>query len=179
MVLILTALLSLSGDMRAAVAGPPAYEHAYAEGRIVTISIQDPHPGQSAQKAHGIYFEVIYPIGWELLTESVPQCNPCDHLGDGEDYFDYHDHVFSAAPSSPAKGYRPLWQLNIIVPAYSDDLAHNLAVSEAYASYLPLTSAADVAELLEATLGDGTPIALRLEEDYVFRATIVNENAAP
>src|SRR5262245_49129372 len=108
-------------------AGPPAYEHAYANGRTVTISVKDPHPGRVVRKSRGLYYEWIYPIGWEFMTDSIPQCNPCDHAGDGEDYFDYHDHVFSGTPGNLAAGtYRPLWQLSFVVPAYTGDPDHDL-----------------------------------------------------
>ena len=71
-----------------------------------------------------------------------------------------------------------LWQLGLVVPAYTDDPEHNIAVSEAYASFLPVKSAADVSELLSATLEDGSPVADSFTEDYVFRAAIVNDSAA-
>lgn len=168
----------LGSAVSAARAAPPIYEDGYANGRLVTISVQDPHPGQTATAARGLYFEVIYPLGWEYLTESIPLCNPCDHLGDGDDIFDYHDHVFSGEPSDPADDtYRPLWQLTLVVPAYTGDLEHDLAVSEAYAQFLPVTSAAQAAELLSATLDDGSPVANWFVEDYVFRAAIVDDNA--
>jgi hypothetical protein len=157
----------------------PALEHAYVNGRTVTISVMDPFVGKAAPQAVKPYFEVFYPIGWEFLTTSVPQCNPCDHVGDGDDFSDYHDHVFSAEPSQPGRGgYSPLWQLNLIAPAYTGNAVHDLAVSVVYASFLPIKSAEGVAELLAATMPDGSPVAEQFVEDYVFLAAIVNENAS-
>ena len=73
--------------------------------------------------------------------------------------------------------YRPLWQLSFVVPAYTGDPEHDVAVSAAYASYLPVKSAAGVEELLSATLEDGTPVADWFAVDYVFRAAIVSDKA--
>ncbi|MGH9174422.1 MAG: hypothetical protein ACRD1H_08695, partial [Vicinamibacterales bacterium] len=104
-------------------------------------------------------------------------CMPCDHLGDGDDPFDYHDHVFSAVPKKNHGAYSALWNLTLVVPAYTGDPAHDQAVSEAYASLLPITSAAAVQALL-ATAVNGLPIAERINTDYHFLAAIVNANAA-
>jgi hypothetical protein len=129
-------------------------------------------------QAQNDYFEVIYPIGWEFLLDHNPQCNPCDHGGDGDDFFDYHDHVFAGQPGDPGKGeYGPLWRLSFVVPAYTGVLAHDIEVSAAYASYLPVKSGEDVQTLLAATLEDGSPIAEWFDVAFVFRAAIVNPNA--
>jgi hypothetical protein len=164
-----------------AVAGPPVFEPAYANGQTVIISVGDavdPHPGHVPGQAQNEYFEVIYPIGWEQLVQHVPQCNPCDHGGDGDDPFDYHDHVFAGEPGDPGNGvYGPLWRLSFVVPAYTQDETHNAAVSVAYAAHLPVTSAAAVQALLAAILPDGSPIAEWFDVDFVFRAAIVNANA--
>lgn len=175
--LVLTALLCWGSRPADVLAGPPLYEPAYVNGRTVTISVQAP-PGKVAHKALGVYFEVIYPIGWEFLTDSTPLCNPCDHGGDGLDFYDYHDHVFSGEPGNPKDGtYRPLWQLSFVVPAYTGNTDHDLAVSVAYAAYLPVKSAAQVKGLLEATLDDGSPIANWSVVDVFFLAAIVNDKA--
>ena len=174
--LIAALALACGGLLTAAT---PLHEPAYANGHTVIISIKDPLPGPVPPQAQNVYFEVIYPIGWETLTGSVPQCNPCDHGGDGDDFFDYHDHVFSAEPSAPGKGdYGPLWRLNFVVPAYNGDAAHDAAVAVAYAGFLPTTSADAVQALLAATLPDGSPIAERIDVDYVFLAAIVNSHAS-
>lgn len=174
----LGALVCWSGSSSRAIAGP-AYEPAYANGRTVIISVKDPVPGKVARQAQNKYYEVIYPPGFASLTTSVPQCNPCDHAGDGDDFTDYHDHVFSAEPSNPGRGaYGPLWRLNLVVPVLTGEAPHDAAVATLYASRLPVTSAQAVAALLAATLADGSPIAELIDIDYVFLAAIVNPNAA-
>lgn len=161
-----------------ATAGP-SYEPAYANGHTVLISVKDPMPGKVARQAQNKYYEVIYPIGWQSLTTSIPQCNPCDHGGDGDDFFDYHDHVFSAEPSNTGRGaYGPLWRLNFVIPAITGNAQHDAAVVTLYASYLPTTSAQAVKALLSARLSDGSPVAELIDVDYVFLAAIVNSNAA-
>ena len=172
------ALLLWSSGSSSAFAAPPGHEHGYANGQTVTISVKDPHPGQAAAQAQHEYFEVIYPVGWESLGLS-PLCVECDHLGDGDDWYDYHDHVFSGAPSQPGKeGYAPLWQLNLVTPAYNGDLEHDALVTEVYATFLPAKSSDEVAALLDATLDDGSPVAALEVTDYVFLAAIVNAKAA-
>lgn len=157
----------------------PAYEPAYVNGHTVIISVKDPMPGKVARRAQNKYFEVIYPIGWQMLTTSIPQCNPCDHGGDGDDFFDYHDHVFSGEPSSPGGGvYGPLWRLNFVIPVVTGNAQVDAAIATRYASFLPTTSAQAVNSLLAATLTDGTHIAELIDVDYVFLAAIVNPNAA-
>jgi hypothetical protein len=161
------------------VAAPPHHELGYVNGRVVTISIKDPHPGKVARSAQNTYFEVSYPIGFQSLTPSVPQCNPCDHVGDGESFDDYHDHVFSAEPSQPEKGgYGPLWSLSLVMPNYTANPAHHAAISAEYAKFLPVRSAQEVTALLAAKLPNTeVPLAVRVDLDYVFLAAIVNANA--
>ena len=158
----------------------PLYEHGYANDHLVTISVQDPHHGKVPRTAQNTYFEVSYPTGWRSLTTAVPICNPCDHGGDGDSLDDYHDHVFSAEPSAPGKGaYGPLWALTLVLPNYTGNTAQDAAISAAYAKFLPTTSSQKVLALLAATLpGTNTPLAVRVDIDYVFLAAIVNPNAA-
>jgi len=177
--LISFAALLLWSNGTSPVTAGPAYEPAYAYGHTVLISVKDPMPGKVARQAQNKYYEVIYPIGWQSLTTSIPQCNPCDHGGDGDDFYDYHDHVFSAEPSNPGGGaYGPLWRLNFVIPAITGNAQHDAAVVTLYASYLPTTSAQAVKALLNAKLTDGSPIAELIDVDYVFLAAIVNPNAA-
>ena len=178
-VIAIAALLFWSGASMCVFAAP-IYEPAFVNGHTVIISAKDPFPGTVPRQAQNQYYEVIYPIGWQTLTTSVPQCNPCDHGGDGDDFFDYHDHVFAAEPSSTGKGaYGPLWRLNLVVPVFNGDLQHDAAVATLYAARLPTTSAAAVKALLAATLADGSPIAELIDVDYVFLAAIVSSSAAP
>ena len=156
----------------------PPHEKAYVNGETVTISIKDPHPGKVSAQAQHAYFEVIYPSGWEQLG-LLPLCLECDHTGDGPDAYDYHDHVFSGQPSNPGKGaYAPLWQLNLVTPAYTGDPQHDALVTAAYASLLPAKSVEEVETLLNATLDDGSPVAVLEITDYVFLAAMVDEHAS-
>ena len=174
---VLIGLVLWSVGASRAVAGP-LYEPAFANGRIVIISAKDPLPGKIPRQAQNQYYEVIYPIGWQSLTTSVPQCNPCDHGGDGDDFFDYHDHVFGADPFNTGGGaYGALWRLNFVVPAVNGNLAHDAAVNTMYASFLPRTSADAVKALLAAKLSDGSPLAELIDVDYVFLVAIVDPNA--
>jgi hypothetical protein len=173
-------LVIVVGSISSLVGAPPHHEHAYVNGRIVTISVQDPHPGQVAKSAQNTYYEVSYPEGWNALTSSVPQCNPCDHVGDGDSPDDYHDHVFSAEPSQPEKGgYGPLWSLSLVLPNSTGNPTENAAIAAAYAKFLPTTSAQQVVALLAAKLPNTSiPLAVRVDIDYVFLAAIVNSNAS-
>ncbi len=163
-----------------AAAGPPVYEPAYVNGKTVIISVQDPQPGRVPPPAQNDYFEVIYPNGWAtLLFPHVPQCNPCDHGGDGDDFYDYHDHVFGGEPGTGRGAYGALWQLSFVLPLdKTGDPTHDAAVSVAYARRLPVTSAQAVQALLAATLPDGSPIAERVPTNYHFLAAIVSGRAA-
>src|SRR5688572_281912 len=165
---LIVSLLTFAGV--SSVVAAPHHEHGYVNDRLVTISVIDPHPGKVAKSAQNTYFEVSYPIGWQSLTSSIPLCNPCDHGGDGDTLDDYHDHVFSAEPSQPGKGgYGPLWSLSLVLPNYTGDPVQDAAVSVAYAKFLPTTSSQKVIALLAATLpGTNTPLAVRVDIDYVF-----------
>ncbi len=175
-------VLAFSHPVRvaSAVAGPPVYEPAYVNGKTVIISVKDPQLGKVPTEAQNDYFEVIYPNGWEaLLFPHVPQCNPCEHGGDGDDFYDYHDHVFGGQPGTGRGAYGALWQLSFVLPLdKTGDPMHDAAVSVAYASHLPVTSAEAVQKLLTATVPDGSPIAERVLVDYHFLAAIVSPKAA-
>jgi hypothetical protein len=161
-----------------ALLAAPAYEHAYSNGHLVTISVKDPFIGTVPRAAQNTYYEVIYPTGFSLLTPSIPQCNPCDHVGDGDDMYDYHDHVFAGEPSKPGGGtYGPLWRLNIVEPAYTGNTQHDVQVAFAYAARLPVKSGQAVQDLLAQRLPDGTPVARLIDVEYVFLAAFVNSNA--
>ena len=175
---ILAMLALLLSPGTAADAAPHLYEEAYVNGHTVTISAKDPFPGKPSREALSDYFEVIYPIGWQDLTDE-PLCNPCDHGGDGDDFFDYHDHVFSAEPAHPGGGeFTALWLLHFVVPAYTGNAALDAEISAAYAAYLPVKSVADIQILLAATLPDGSPIAMQIDTDYAFLVAIVDSSAA-
>jgi hypothetical protein len=162
-----------------AVAAAPEYELAYVGGNTVTINaIEVPNP--APLQAQADLYLVVYPIGW---TGSAPQCNPCDHSGDGIDLTDFHDHVLDSMPSKPGHGeFSPLWHVFAVVPAYSfltgGDPANDAAVSAAYGAQLPVTSETAVDALLGMQLGDGSPVAIEIDTHFYFLCAVVSPNAA-
>src|SRR5437899_5770452 len=79
-----------------ALAGP-GYEPAYVNGKTVWINAIEVKQNPT-QHAQADFYEVVYPFdpvtGQELPAywPSAPQCNPCDHVGDGITPDDFHDH---------------------------------------------------------------------------------------
>ena len=162
----------------AAVAGPPEYEPAYVGGRTVTINAIEV-PNVAPLQAQADFYEVVYPIGWESLGLSAPQCNPCDHEGNGIDFTDFHDHVLDSTPGWPGHGeFSPLWHVFVVVPAYTGDPVHDAAVTAAYAAQLPVTSEEDVDALLDTHLADGSPVAIEIDTNFYFLCSVVSANAA-
>jgi hypothetical protein len=160
----------------------PEYELAYVNGKTVTMNAIEV-PQKAPLQAQADLYLVVYPIGWEALNVASPQCNPCDHEGDGIDFFDFHDHVLDSIPADPGHGeFRTLWHVFGIAPAYSfftgGDPANDDAVGNAYATYLPAKSEAAVDALLNATLPDGSPVAIEVDTGSYFLCAIVNGHAA-
>ena len=163
-------------------AGKPEYESAYVNGKTVTINAIEVSQNAPAQ-AQADFYLVVYPIGWEGLGVAPPQCNPCDHEGEGISFDDFHDHVLDSMPSDPGHGeFRTLWHVFAVAPAYSfltgGDPANDAAVGAAYASHLPAKSEAAVDALLGLTLPDGSPIAIEIDTDSYFLCAVVNPRAA-
>lgn len=178
LVLMILALVLVSGVS----ASQPEYELAYVNGKTVTINAIEVSQNAPAEAQADLYF-VVYPIGWEALGIAPPQCNPCDHGGDGVQFDDFHDHVLDSMPSDPGHGeYRTLWHVFGVAPAYSfftgGDPANDDAVGAAYASHLPAKSEADVDALLDSTLPDGSPVAIEVDTDFYFLCAVVNRAAA-
>jgi hypothetical protein len=120
-------------------------------------------------------------LGWCLgrVGLPAPQCNPCDHQGNGIDVTDFHDHVLDSIPGWPGHGeFSPLWHVFLIVPAYTGDPAHDAAVNAAYAAQLPTRSEDAVDALLETRLGDGSPVAAEIDLHFYFLCSVVSANAA-
>ena len=160
----------------------PDYEPAYVNGKTVTMNAIELAQNAPLQAQADLYL-VIYPIGWEALGVAPPQCNPCDHGGDGIQFDDFHDHVLDSIPSDPGHGeFRTLWHVFAVVPAYSfitgGDPANDDAVAAAYASHLPAKSEAAVDELVDSKLSDGSPVAVEIDTDFYFLCAIVNQHAA-
>ena len=160
----------------------PEYEPAYFNGQTVTMNAIE-LPQHAPLQAQADLYLVIYPIGWEDLGVAPPQCNPCDHGGDGIQFDDFHDHVLDSIPSDPGHGeFRTLWHVFAVVPAYSfftgGDPANDDAIDAAYASYLPAKSDSAVDALVDSTMPDGSPVALEIDTNFYFLCAIVNRKAA-
>jgi len=163
-------------------AGQPEYEPAYINGNTVTINAIEVSQNAPLQAQADLYL-VVYPIGWEALGVAPPQCNPCDHEGDGIDFFDFHDHVLDSVPSDPGHGeFRTLWHVFGVAPAYSfftgGDPAKDDEIGKAFAKQLPATSEAAVDALVNSTLPDGSPVAIEVDTGSYFLCAVVNPNAA-
>jgi hypothetical protein len=176
--LIILALVLVGG----ASAQRPEYEPAYVNGKTVTMNAIEVSQNAPHQAQADLYL-VIYPIGWETLGVAPPQCNPCDHGGDGVQFDDFHDHVLDSMPSDPGHGeFRTLWHVFAVVPAYSfitgGDPANDDAIAAAYASHLPAKSESAVDALVDSTMPDGSPVALEIDTDFYFLCAIVNRRAA-
>jgi hypothetical protein len=176
--LIILGLVAVSGVS----AGQPEYEPAYINGRTVTMNAIEVSQNAPLQAQADLYL-VVYPIGWEALGVAPPQCNPCDHDGEGIDFFDFHDHVLDSVPGDPGHGeFRTLWHVFGVAPAYSfftgGDPAKDDEIGKAFAKQLPVKSEAAVDALVDSTLPDGTPVAIEVDTGSYFLCAIVNRHAA-
>jgi len=167
---------------RPAIGGPPGYEDAYVNGNTVRINAIEVKQNPTG-KAQADLYEVIYPFDPATGTElsgswpDTPQCDPCDHTGNGDTPDDYHDHVLDSQPSNPGHGeYNALWHVYLIMPNYTNDATHNAAVNDMLNSMLPAKSEAAVDELL-ATQVDGIPIANEIDTQFYFLCAVVSSNA--
>lgn len=160
----------------------PGYEPAYVGGQTVTINAIDVPP-KAPYTAQADFYLVVYPINWQQLGLAAPQCNPCDHSGDGIDFTDFHDHVLDSMPAKPGHGeYSPLWHVFVVAPAYSfltgGNPANDSAIAAAYASHLPATSEDAVDDILDATLpGTNVPIAVEIDTEFYFLCAVVSPRA--
>ncbi len=166
--LTLIAVVALAG-------GPPGYEPAYVNGKTVWINAIEVKQNPT-QHAQADFYEVVYPFD-HASWPSAPQCNPCDHVGDGITPDDFHDHILDSAPSDPGHGeFSPLWHVFVVLPKYTGSAAHNAAVNAAYHALLPAKSEAAVDALLATTV-DGIPIAFEIDTHFYFLCAVVNPNA--
>jgi hypothetical protein len=182
--LLMTAIVCLGFGLSGTVAtaGAPGYEPAYANGNTVWINAIEVKQNPTEQ-AQADFYEVVYPFdpatGQELTAywPSTPQCNPCDHVGDGITPDDFHDHILDSQPSNPGHGeYNALWRVFVVVPNYTASAAHNAAVNAAYQSLLPVKSEAAMDALI-ATQVDGLPLAREIDTHFYFICAVVNPNA--
>ena len=158
--------------------GKPGYEPAYVNDQTVTINAIEV-PNVAPEQAQADFYEVVYPPNWQSLGLSAPQCNPCDHDGNGIDMLDYHDHVLDSMPSSPGgNNYKAPWHVYAVVPALGQDAGHNAQVEAAFASHLPARSESEVEALVASRLGDGSPVAVQVDTHFHFLCAVVSPNAA-
>lgn len=157
--------------------GKPGYEPAYVNDQTVTINAIEV-PNVAPEQAQADFYEVVYPPDWQQLGLGAPQCDPCDHEGNGIDMTDYHDHVLDSMPSSPTGNeYKAPWHVYVVVPALGNDPGHNAKVEAAYAAHLPAKSESEVDALLASHLDDGSPLAVEVDTHFYFLCAVVSPNA--
>jgi len=166
---VVAALAFASGG----AAGPPEYEPAYFGGETVTINAIELKQNEHAlEQASAELYVVVYPLV-ARNAGLVPQCNPCDHAGNGIDPGDFHDHVLDSIPSNPGGGeFSPLWHILVVRPNYTADPAHNAAVDAAYLLQLPLMSEAAVDAFIAAGY------AVEVDTGHYFLCSVVSAHAA-
>lgn len=180
MLLLFSVVFAILGLVlvRGVAASEPGYEPAYVNGTTVTINAIEASQ-RAPEQAQADFYEVVYPIGWQQLGLNPPQCNPCDHEGNGIDFTDYHDHILDSMPSDPGHGeYGTLWHVFLVIPAYNGNAEHDAAINPAYAAHLPTTSEAAVDGLLASTLSDGSPVAIEIDTESYFLGAVVDSHAA-
>ena len=165
----------------AAASGVPGYEKAYVNNTTVTINaIEAPQKNPVPGQAQADFYEVVYPIGWQSMGLAPPQCNPCDHDGNGIDFLDYHDHILDSVPSTGHGEFNPHWHVWVIAPAYSPNGSnpdHDAAVGSAYGHMIPTTSETAVNALLAAHMPDGSPVAVKIDTHFYFICAVVGQGA--
>jgi hypothetical protein len=163
--LLLAAALGLAFALAASGGARPEYEPAYFGGTTVTINAIEVHQNANTlAHATAEFYEVVYPQV-ALDAGKVPQCNPCDHQGNGITPDDFHDHVLDSIPGNPGHGeFSPLWHVLVIVPVPGKEAD--------YAAHLPVKSEAEVDALIDAGL------AVEIDTNFYFLCSVVNPNAA-
>jgi hypothetical protein len=162
--------------------GPPGYEPAYVNDTTVLINAIEVRQNPT-QHAQADFYEVVYPFdpvtGQELpdFWPSPPQCDPCDHQGNGITPDDFHDHVLDSRPSDPGHGnYSALWHVYLIMPNYTSSADHNAAVNAMLRSLLPAMSE-DAVNALLSTPVEGVPLAIKIDTNFYFLCAVVNGHA--
>jgi len=150
----------------AALAGPPEYEQAFVNGNTVTINAIEVNQNPNVlAHATADFYQVVYPEDHSLWP-NTPQCNPCDHQGNGIDPTDFHNHVLDSVPGTGHSEFSPLWHVFLIVPAPGADQAK-------YAAALPqVTSEAAVDALVASGLAE------EIDTQFYFLCSVVNSHAA-
>ena len=85
--------------------------------------------------------------------------------------------MLDSRPSDPGHGeYNALWRVYLIMPNYTGDPTHNLAIDAALKTMLPAKSD-DAVNTLLSTLVDGAPIAIKIDTHFYFICAVVGQNA--
>jgi hypothetical protein len=156
--------------------GHEMLQPAYLNGHLVQFMLLGPAKDAPKAKTRTI-FEVEYPNNWNE-TLARPLCDYCDHFGDGENAWDYHDHILESAPSQADNTSKAVyWSVLHIQPAYSKEgnTAKDAAISKAYAALLPVQSSGAAKKLIDAKLPDGTPLARAIDVKYTFNAVLTRQ----
>jgi hypothetical protein len=167
--------LFLTAGLYAQGGRPPDHETMWYNGNIVHITASDWLPNRAPIKVQNNVYVVVYPIGWQELGLATPQCDPCDHAGNGIGFDDFHDHVLDSVPG--VVGYTGLRHVNVILPNYSflsggNDTVRDAALSVVYASHFPVTSVDAVNQLLNSTAPDGSPLAIFIDAGFYIRLSV-------
>jgi hypothetical protein len=154
----------------------PGKELGYYNGQELTFTADLGIPQRVPAKVQRTVYLVVYPTNWQDLGLEAPQCDPCDHLGDGISFDDFHDHVLDAIPGVP--GFTALSHVSAVLPNYSfltggNNPVRDAAISAAYAAHLPATSVDAVNDLLNSTAPDGTPLAVRNDLGIYIRLSVI------
>lgn len=155
----------------------PDREVMWYDGQLYNVNVADWLPQKVPSTTQSDIFVVVYPIGWESMGLAAPQCNPCDHSGNGIGFDDFHDHVLDSIPGST--GWEPFRRVNVVLPNYSflsgqNDPVRDAIVSTAYGSHFPVTSTNAVNDLLNSTAPDGSPLAIRIDAGFYIRLAITD-----
>jgi len=168
----LALLICLAGSitlLSAASAGAskPGYEPAYFnDGTVAINAIEVPQNLGPLAHAAADFYQVVYPPDISLWP-GTPQCNPCDHQGNGVDLTDFHDHVLDSVPSTPGHGeFNPLWHVFLVLPA-----SFTPAGQEAYAARLPMKSE----HAVDTAVQDG--VAELIDTNFYFLCAVVGTAA--
>jgi hypothetical protein len=154
--------LSLVQFGPAAAGGLLGYEPAYYNGQTYTINAIEVKQNPT-QYAQADFYEVEYPQ-LALDQGKTPQCDPCDHQGNGITPDDFHDHVLDSIPSSPGHGeYNALWHVYLVIPFPGKE-------SE-YTALLPMASETAINQAIAAG------VAIKIDTNFYFICDVVSPNA--
>jgi hypothetical protein len=162
---LLIVALGLTLAVPGSAGAAPQYEAAYFDDQTVTINAIEVHQNANTlAHATADFYLVVYPRD-RALWPSAPQCDPCDHDGQGIDFIDFHDHVLDSIPADPGHGeYSPLWHVFAIIPLPDKEAQ--------YAAHLPVKTEAAAEALTELGL------AVEVDLNFYFVCSVVNAHAA-